>query len=68
MDDMKYFRQQAPEPSFAFTPDGNFPLSIGEKGALTWTIRGQWPADSLVHSIKGGEGANVVASSCQIAL
>ncbi|AEA01795.1 MULTISPECIES: Sapep family Mn(2+)-dependent dipeptidase [Aerococcus] len=68
MDDMKYFRQLAPEPSFAFTPDGDFPLSIGEKGALTWTISGQWPADSLVHSLKGGEGANVVASFCQIAL
>src|SRR5690606_8648725 len=38
MDDMRYYLDKAKEPIFAFTPDGKFPYSYGEKGALMWTM------------------------------
>ena len=68
MDDMKYYRWQVPAPDFAFTPDGTFPLCIGEKGAYTVECSSQVPKESLILSLKGGEGSNVVASSATLIL
>ncbi len=40
MADMHHYIGKAGEPEFAFTPDGRFPMSIGEKGALMWRLKG----------------------------
>lgn len=49
-------------PDFAITPDGQFPLQIGEKGATTWNYAGELNLNTIIKSIVGGAGANVVAS------
>ncbi|MGB7594663.1 MAG: Sapep family Mn(2+)-dependent dipeptidase [Erysipelotrichaceae bacterium] len=59
MDDMKYYIEKAGEPTFAFTPDGYFPLSIGEKGALMWTLKGK--TNSSIIALDGGVQCNVIA-------
>ena len=58
MNDMKYYLSKAGEPTFAFTPDGFFPLSIGEKGALMWTLKSS--ISSVIQSLDGGLQCNVV--------
>lgn len=49
-------------PDFAITPDGQFPLQIGEKGATTWEYSGDLGLETVIKSVVGGAGANVVAS------
>lgn len=58
MNDMKHYLSIAGKPSFAFTPDGSFPLAIGEKGALTWTVRQKY--EGIVKSMKCGYQYNIV--------
>ncbi|AMB99040.1 hypothetical protein AWM75_03060 [Aerococcus urinaehominis] len=55
-------------PSFALTPDAHFPIGIGEKGATTWQISLDLPADSCLSSLAGGDAANSVASWAQFDL
>jgi succinyl-diaminopimelate desuccinylase len=62
MEDIVYYVKQAGQPKFAFTPDGAFPLSIGEKGALMWHIQGQ--IESPIVEMKGGTQCNVIAPHC----
>jgi len=59
MEDMKYYISQAGEPTFAFTPDGKFPFSLGEKGALMWCINGSM--DTCIDELDGGVQCNVVS-------
>jgi succinyl-diaminopimelate desuccinylase len=59
MDDMKYYVSQAGEPTFAYTPDGKFPYSLGEKGALMWTLEGS--VESCIYALDGGVKCNVVS-------
>jgi len=59
MDDIKYYISQAGEPAFAFTPDGKFPFSLGEKGALMWSIKGSM--DTCIEELDGGVQCNVVS-------
>ncbi len=59
MQDIEHYISVAGEPSFAFTPDGYFPLSIGEKGALMWRIIGK--TKTCIQSLNGGVQCNVVA-------
>lgn len=59
-------KEQAPD--FAITPDGSFPLQIGEKGATTWEYTGQVPEETVIASVQGGAGSNVVASEAQFVL
>lgn len=58
MEDMVYYIKQAGQPAFGFTPDGLFPLSLGEKGALMWRIYGE--AETPVIEFNGGVQCNVV--------
>lgn len=66
MDDMKYYIQCAGYPDFAFTPDGQFPMGIGEKGALMWRLRQHY--EGIIESLSGGIQCNVVApyASCVV--
>ena len=41
MNDLRHYVKCAGYPDFAFTPDGYFPMGIGEKGALMWRLKGQ---------------------------
>lgn len=59
MDDMLYYLKKAGQPEFAFTPDGRFPMAIGEKGALMWRMQGNY--DGIVKSLDGGIQCNVIS-------
>lgn len=59
MNDIRYYLKQAGEPEFAFTPDGKFPFSLGEKGALMWHIEGKM--DTIIEELEGGVQCNVVS-------
>lgn len=59
MDDMRYYISKAGEPEFAFTPDGRFPYSMGEKGALMWTLAGSY--NTCIKTLDGGVQCNVVS-------
>jgi len=65
MNDLRHYVQQEGLPSFAFTPDGTFPITIGEKGALMWTLSG--PCHGIIESMDCGVQCNVIpprASAC----
>lgn len=59
MQDMRYYIKKAGSPDFAFTPDGKFPYSLGEKGALMWTLEGE--LSTCIEEFDGGVGCNVVS-------
>lgn len=59
MADMRYYIAKAGEPDFAFTPDGKFPFSLGEKGAIMWTLEGR--AASVIEYLRGGVQCNVIS-------
>lgn len=61
MSDMRYYISKAGKPSFAFTPDGRFPMNIGEKGALMWRARGEY--SGVCKWFKGGTQCNVIPAS-----
>lgn len=58
MEDMRYYVEKAGLPAFAFSPDGCFPMAIGEKGALMWIMEGDFK--SLVDTLEIGIQPNVV--------
>lgn len=58
MDDMRLYVSKAGLPAFAFTPDGTFPMVNGEKGALMWTMEGDYTG--FIHSLCGGIQPNVI--------
>ena len=62
MEDIVHYVKKAGQPKFAFTPDGAFPLSIGEKGALMWRVKGQ--IESPLIALQGGTQCNVIAPHC----
>ena len=59
MNDMIYYVKKAGKPTFAFTPDGIFPMAIGEKGALMWRLAGHY--DGIVEEMDCGVQCNVVS-------
>lgn len=66
MEDMKYYISKAGYPQFAFTPDGYFPMGIGEKGALMWTLFANYQGPIIY--LKGGSQCNVVPARAQCLL
>ena len=58
MDDMIHYVSRAGLPDFAFTPDGCFPMAIGEKGALMWRLSGSYKGP--VRSMDCGVQCNVI--------
>ncbi|MBR5048894.1 MAG: Sapep family Mn(2+)-dependent dipeptidase [Erysipelotrichaceae bacterium] len=59
MNDMFHYVEKAGLPDFAFTPDGRFPMAIGEKGALMWHLRGKYQG-TLIRRLDGGVQCNVI--------
>jgi len=66
MNDMRHYRSLVSEPLFAFSPDGVFPMAIGEKGALMWTLSGKYKGE--IEYLDGGIQCNIVSPSCKIIL
>ncbi|MDO4940349.1 MAG: Sapep family Mn(2+)-dependent dipeptidase [Erysipelotrichaceae bacterium] len=66
MEDMHYYYNHVSKPLFAFTPDGSFPMGIGELGALMWTIDESYCG--IIDKLEGGIQCNVVAPNCYIRL
>lgn len=59
MEDMKHYVSKAGYPDFAFTPDGYFPMGIGEKGAIMWTITGDYKG--VIQELDAGSQCNIVS-------
>ncbi|MBQ2509311.1 MAG: Sapep family Mn(2+)-dependent dipeptidase [Erysipelotrichaceae bacterium] len=66
MNDLKYYVEKAGYPDFAFTPDGYFPLGIGEKGAIMWELNGTYTG--VIRSLNSGTQCNIVSpiASCVV--
>lgn len=58
MEDMKRYIDKEGEPAFAFTPDGQFPVTLGEKGIGMWVLCGDYSGH--VKELRGGVQANVI--------
>ena len=63
MEDMRTYVKHAGLPEFAMTPDGYFPMAVGEKGALMWIIRAKYRG--VVKSLEAGVQPNVIAPSAK---
>ncbi len=66
MGDMHHYYSCVSKPLFAFSPDGTFPMAIGEKGALMWTIKGGY--EGIIESLDGGIQCNIVPPVCKAIL
>jgi succinyl-diaminopimelate desuccinylase len=66
MADMHKYYSMVKEPLFAFSPDGTFPMAIGEKGALMWTLSGDY--NGVIESLDGGIQCNIVPPICKTTL
>ena len=66
MDDMVHYVSQAGLPDFAFTPDGCFPMAIGEKGALMWRLSG--PYQGMIQAMDCGVQCNVIPPAAKAVL
>jgi len=66
MRDIAHYLSTDGLPDFAFTPDGGFPLCLGEKGDLVLYL--DKPVESRVRWLKAGRAANVVCDECALAL
>ena len=66
MEDMHHYYSMVTKPMFAFSPDGTFPMAIGEKGALMWTVNGKY--DGIIESLDGGIQCNIVPPICRATL
>ena len=62
MDDMGHYFTEHDLPTFAFTPDADYPACNCEKGILHLKLTGR--TDSAVLSVKGGTAVNCVADTC----
>lgn len=61
MKDIEYYLANEKMPVFAFTPDGDFPVCIGEKGIMNLNVF--MPVDcKTIQSVSGGTVGNAVCS------
>ena len=67
MNDMFHYVEKAGLPDFAFTPDGRFPMAIGEKGALMWHLRGKYQG-TLIRKLDAGVQCNVISPIARVEL
>jgi succinyl-diaminopimelate desuccinylase len=64
MEDIGHYVKQEGQPLFAFTPDGAYPISGGEKGALMWTLRGKLSHPKLIR-FTAGTACNVICDKAE---
>ena len=67
MGDLPHYLEAEKMPTFAFTPDADFPVCIGEKGQLGVTI--EIPVDGkVITNLVGGTVSNAVCASATATL
>ncbi len=59
MEDIGHYVKQEGQPLFAFTPDGAYPISGGEKGALMWTLNCPFSVPKFIR-FTAGTACNVI--------
>lgn len=64
MEDIGHYVKQEGQPLFAFTPDGAYPISGGEKGALMWTLKGKLSHPKLIR-FTAGTACNVICDKAE---
>ena len=62
MRDVEYYVENYPAPAFLFSPDADFPLCYGEKGALTATVISEEIHDGKLLKYHGGTADNAIAA------
>lgn len=65
--DLEYFKTVRKAPWFSFTPDSSFPVCIGEKGIMSFTVR-LGKADTAIRELHGGSVSNAVPGEAHIIL
>jgi len=69
MQDVTYYRQHFADPAFVVTPDADFPVCYGEKGAFDGEITSlPLSADALILEFEGGMATNAVPSQASVLL
>lgn len=66
MDDMAHYFSRHPLPTYAFTPDADYPACNCEKGILHLRLTGR--TDPAVRSVEGGTAINCAADNCTAVL
>ncbi len=66
MEDMKTYVAQEGLPAFAFTPDCEFPMYCGEKGAIMWTLSGRYTG--RIRRLEAGIQCNVIPPAAEAIL
>ncbi len=62
MDDMKLYVSRVKPASFSFTPDGRFPVAVGEKGIMTVFIKGSYQG-KIRELVSGSQSTTVPAEA-----
>lgn len=60
MGDATYYTEHHPQPTFLITPDGDFPVSAGEKGVFTGQFVAKGIAGKKLEKIEAGTASNVI--------
>ena len=72
MECMKHYLAKFAPPGSGFTPDASWPLIVGEKGVLHYTLTKKWPTGQApgpkLLSLECGVAANVVPAQAQARL
>lgn len=72
MECMKHYLSKFTPPERGFTPDASWPLIIGEKGVLHYTLSKKWqaeaPAGPTLLTLEAGVAANVVPAQARARL
>ncbi len=63
--DLEYFKKVRKAPWFSFTPDSTFPVCIGEKGIMSFTVC-LGDADPSIAELHGGSVSNAVPGEAYI--
>ena len=68
MHDVSYYLSHNPEPIFCFTPDVDFPVSVGEKGIHSGGVFVSAPVFTNISSFSGGIANNAIPgrASCVV--
>ena len=68
MHDVPYYLSHNPEPIFCFTPDVDFPVSIGEKGIHSGSVFVSAPVFTNISSFSAGIASNAIPgrASCVV--
>jgi succinyl-diaminopimelate desuccinylase len=67
---MRYYLEHYPPPGLSFSPDGSFPVVMGEKGIFHYRLRAAWPQqqeEAPLHliSLTSGTALNIVPAAAK---